>query len=104
MEYSNFSEEEEKLYRAQKKVKKMKGFYAHLAVYIIINLMLAIMSGMHGGIRGFFEPIKTTGLFWGIGVFFHWYGVFGKDLIFGRNWEERKIRELMDKDKTNSFQ
>jgi len=35
-------------------------------------------------------------VFWGIGVIGHAIGVFGK---LGKNWEEKKIKELMEKDK-----
>ena len=93
---------EDKYLRAQKQVHRIKGFYTHLIVYIAVNLFLAITSGIHGGIRGFMEPLKTTGLFWGIGLLFHWYGVFGKGLFISKEWEERKIREIMEKDKINN--
>ena len=44
--------------------------------------------------------VYSTPLFWGIGLFFHWFGVFGtKFLGFGKDWEERKIKELMEKEK-----
>jgi len=35
-------------------------------------------------------------VFWGIGIIWHAIGVFGK---LGKNWEEKKIKELMEKDK-----
>ena len=76
----------------------MKGFYAHLVVYVIINLLLALINGRHSGIKGALETLMTTGFFWGIGLFFHWYGVFGKELFFGKDWEQRKIKELMEED------
>ena len=41
----------------------------------------------------------STAFFWGIGLLAHWSGVFGKNLIFSKSWEERKIKEYMDKDK-----
>ena len=37
--------------------------------------------------------------FWGIGLVGHWLGVFGKNIVFSKHWEERKIKEFMDKDK-----
>lgn len=89
---------EDNYLRAKKRVQKIKGFYIHLAVYIVVNLMLAIMSGWHGGLEGFLEPLKTTGFFWGIGLFFHWYGVFGKNIFFSKEWEQKKIKEFMDND------
>ena len=35
---------------------------------------------------------------WGLGLAFHAFGVFVEDGRFGRNWEERKIREFMDQE------
>jgi hypothetical protein len=40
---------------------------------------------------------------WGIGVGFHALGVFGPNLLFGKDWEDRKIKELMDKDKNHNL-
>jgi len=39
-------------------------------------------------------------LIWGIGVFFHWLAVFESKVI-GKNWEERKLKEILDKNKRN---
>ena len=49
--------------------------------------------------------VYSTWVFWGIGMFFHWLGVFGfKSIGFGSDWEEKKINELMEKeDKKKRF-
>ncbi len=104
--YSNEDEErtrndfyrEESYLRAQKKVKKIIGFYWHLASYIIINLFLILFLGTQTGDFWSFGVFSTP-IFWGIGLLFHFAGVFGADLLFGKNWEQRKIKEYMDKDK-----
>jgi hypothetical protein len=46
------------------------------------------------------QSFSTLG-FWGIGLLGHWFSVFGRDIFFGKNWEEKKIQELMEKDKNN---
>lgn len=89
--------------RAQRRVKKIKGFYSHLIVFIVINLFLSgfnIYRYMNEGYE-FFEVITkfsvlSTPVFWGIGLFFHWIGVFGFKSVFSSDWEERKIKEYMD--------
>lgn len=98
----NFSkrqyQQEEAYMRAQKKVKDMEGFYWHAAVYVIINIFLMLLIGIKS--NSFFHfGVFATPFFWGIGLFFHYMSVFGKDLIFGKNWEERKIKEYMEKDR-----
>jgi hypothetical protein len=97
---SDFSKEEAYL-RAKKKVDTLIGFYWHLAVYIIVNAFLILLIGLNSdsGFRGF-GPYATA-LFWGIGLIFHFLGVFGPDFIFGKNWEQRKIKEFMDKERKN---
>ncbi len=84
--------------RAQKKVKKIIGFYWHLASYVIVNLFLLFLIGKNTNVFWSFGTFSTA-IFWGIGLFFHFLGVFGPDFMFGKNWEERKIKEYMDKDK-----
>ena len=93
-------EKEEAYIRAKKKLEKIVGFYWHLAVYIIINLFLIILIGTQRDDGESFWSFGTfaTALFWGIGLAFHFLGVFGPDFMFGKNWEERKIKEIMDKE------
>lgn len=91
-------EREDAYLRAQKKVKALIGFYWHLASYVIVNIFIIILIVSNGG-KLFSFATFATAFFWGIGMFFHFLGVFGTDFFFGKNWEERKIQELMDKDK-----
>lgn len=93
---SDFRKEEAYL-KAKRKVDSMIGFYWHLAVYVVINLFLIILIGVNAGFDNF--GAYATAFFWGIGLFFHFLGVFGPDVFFGSNWEQRKIKELMEKDK-----
>ncbi|RLD29496.1 MAG: hypothetical protein DRI70_02260 [Bacteroidetes bacterium] len=93
----------EKYDRALKRVKDIKGFYSHLVVYIIVNLLLMLA---HLGIftHGFVHinlsswSYFTTPFFWGIGLFFHGLFVFQHKFRFFKDWEERKIKEFMEKD------
>ncbi|MBO3116148.1 2TM domain-containing protein [Winogradskyella sp. DF17] len=89
---------EEAYMRARKKVDSLIGFYWHLAVYIIVNAFLILLIGLNSddGFGGF-GPYATA-IFWGIGLLFHFLGVFGPDFIFGKDWEQRKIKEFMDKE------
>ena len=100
--YSN----EERYRRAEKRVKEIKGFYWHLFWYLAVNIFLTF----GGSIRGFFYDgsfemrsfnfgMFSVWFFWGIGLVGHWLHVFGMNIFFSRNWEERKIKEYMDKDK-----
>ncbi|WP_425075997.1 2TM domain-containing protein [Psychroserpens sp. S379A] len=91
-------EKEEAYLRAKKKVKSLIGFYWHLASYVIVNLFIIILIVSNGG-KFFSFGTFATALFWGIGLFFHFLGVFGADFLFGKNWEERKIKKFMEKER-----
>ncbi len=94
--------DQEKLDRAKKKVKDIKGFYTHLAVYLLVNLFLLIAQlGLFSGHFKIGMPewsYFTTPFFWGIGLFFHGVHVFKDQVPFLKNWEQRKIREYMEKE------
>lgn len=95
--------DENKYKKAKKKVKEEKDFYTHLTVYIVINLALIIIN--LGVFQSGFSDIKipkwpmfTTPFFWGIGLFFHWISVFKDNFAFLKHWEDKKIKEYMDKE------
>ena len=98
--------EQEKYERAAKKVKRITGFYSHLLVYVVINLMIVVINvqNLDAGESYFQWQNFTTLGFWGIGIVAHGFSVFMPDLILGKNWEERKIKEYMDKHKNNRWE
>jgi len=96
--------------RAKKRVKAIKGFYVHFIIYVLSNIFISgiIIYGLMESNYSFEDAfsnfgVYSTWLFWGIGMFFHWLGVFGfKSLGLGSDWEEKKIKELMDKEEQRS--
>ncbi|WP_343611232.1 2TM domain-containing protein [Chryseobacterium oranimense] len=83
--------------KARKRVKELKSFYANLISYctvipflIIINLMTSSKD------LWFYYPM----LGWGIGLASHAFRVFG----VGESWKERKIREIMNKQKNSDHE
>lgn len=86
---------------AQKRVKDIKGFYVHLIVYLFINTAILIVTTRGEGLIKGLGDISSysTIFFWGIGLLAHWASVFGSGFIFGKKWEERKIKELMNREK-----
>jgi 2TM domain len=65
--------------------------------YVNIGLFVinALTSGLAGGVWWFYWPL----IGWGLGLGAHALGVFGfgGGGPWGRDWEERKTREMMDK-------
>lgn len=103
---SNLTPEEIKYQQALKRVKRIKGFYTHLMVYIVINAMLLIANYKNSDANENFWRWQSfnTLFFWGIGLTAHGLSVFLPSFMMGKDWEERKIKELMEKEKQNKWE
>jgi len=85
--------------RAKLKVERLKGFYTHVIIYVIINVLLLLVKLIGTYIYGeyFMGPLWHFStfmgpLFWGIGLAIHGFRTFA----FGQNWEERQISKYMN--------
>ncbi len=99
-------QERQRFERAAKKVRSMTGFYKHFTVYILVNLFLlgAKYFSLDSG-EVFWKFITfSTAFWWGMGVVFHAVGVFGTGFFLGQNWEEKKIQEIMNKEKNTKWE
>ena len=88
---------EKKYALAKEHVEKLKGFYINLGLYCLI---IPLLIGLNLYSTSFPWSIFPA-LGWGLGLFFHGAEVFNYNLFLGKNWEARKIRELMDKKTDN---
>ncbi len=89
---------EDKYLRAKKKVENIKGFYHHLFWYLVVNMFLSFGALWNSRWDEISFWSFATWIFWGIGLLFHGLTAFGINPLFTKAWEERKIREIMDKD------
>lgn len=80
---------------ARRRVEDLKGFYVHAVVYVLVNIMLFSVDFLTPGGFWFFWPL----LGWGIGLGVHAANTFVLGGTMGWDWEERKIRDLMDRDR-----
>lgn len=97
---SNQNQEQSAYIKAQKRVEDLKAFCGNLASYLIVNTGLIILNMITTPEHWWFlYPL----LGWGIGVAVHAMQVFNYMPFLGRNWEERKIQELMDKESQNKW-
>ena len=88
-------ERDENYLRAKKRVENLKAFYIHLALYILVNLMLFFINISSDSSKlWFLYPLAG----WGIGIVIHGLTTFPFG-IYGKEGEERKIKEYMEKDK-----
>ena len=87
---------ESKRQEAIEHVQRLRGFYKHLSSYLIVNVILALFNLIHEPHNLWFYWIA---IFWGIGILTHAFSTFGPMSHKGQAWEERKIKEYMDKNK-----
>ena len=89
------NEQDVKYQKAKERVEAIKGFYIHAIVYVVVNLILFSINMLTSPEDlWFFWPH----IGWGIGVVFHILTVYNFFPWFGADWEERKIKEIMEKE------
>lgn len=87
---------DEKLYKkAKERVEKIKGFYGNLLAYCIVIPFLALLNYQTTSFPWVIFPI----LGWGFGVVAHGMEAFGYNPLWGKKWEERRIRKYMEDDR-----
>ncbi|APE31905.1 hypothetical protein BOX17_13645 [Halomonas aestuarii] len=85
-------ENQEAFNKAKKKVEAKIGFYIHLGIYVVVNIMLVAINLLTSSQYFWF---KWPLIGWGIGVLLHGLGVFafpGESAI-----KERMIKREMKK-------
>ncbi|MEN8788919.1 MAG: 2TM domain-containing protein [Flavobacteriaceae bacterium] len=105
--------------KAKKKVEELKKFYAHVRVYIVINVLILLLRGhlldFLMGKTDTYDPgfahwidlnALITPIFWGIGLLFHGIYVYRHKFGFLKQWEERQIRKFIEEEdeRTNRYQ
>ena len=94
MRTRDYENEGSKYLRAKKRVDDLKGLYGNIISYCcVIPFLIFINYKTYWGFQWFWFPLAG----WGMGLAIHAFTVLG----YGSTWEERKIRELMDKDDGN---
>ncbi|WP_405605217.1 2TM domain-containing protein [Polaribacter sp. Asnod1-A03] len=96
--------EEQRYILTKKKVEKISKFYKHLVVYVVVNTFLSaifIVGDINEGdtfTEAFFNYHNyKIWFFWGIGVVFQALNVFGLNIFFNKDWEQKKINEYLKK-------
>ena len=100
--------------RAKKKVQNIKGFYGHLVIFIIANLIVIFTKGKFLSFQGFNAIVENvpflnwinwdvygTPIIWGLFLISHGLNVFGKNPFFGKAWEERQLRKYLGENNTD---
>lgn len=98
--------EEVRLERATKRVQEIKGYYKHLASFVLVNAFLILINFLNLDQGETFWKFSTfsVAFFWGIGLFFHTLNVYGRNFFLGEDWEEKKIKEFMDRKQNTKWE
>ncbi len=88
-------------YKAKDQVKEMKKFYTSLMSYIVFISLLAGLNYYTNEFRNMWFLWAAFG--WGIGLFFQAAKAFDWNPFFGKDWEERKMKQLMKEDQNSNF-
>ena len=93
---------EDKIYRkATAKVNQMKDFHGHFLTFCIA-LPLIILADVY------YTPDILWSIpaiiIWGLSVAIHWFYITDRIPFFNRKWEEKKIREIMEKERDSKAQ
>jgi hypothetical protein len=93
-----------KYIKAKNRVEKLKAFYNHLVIYIIVNLIITgfkVSNNLDSWAAFtnelFSIDVLSVWAVWGLVLLIH-----AISLVFGQGWEERKIEELMNKELSNN--
>lgn len=76
---------------ARERVEDIKGFYMNLLAYCIVIPVLVYINYRTTSYPWAIFPM----IFWGLGLTLHGLLAHGFSPFLGRNWEARKIKELM---------
>ncbi|MCB0374533.1 MAG: 2TM domain-containing protein [Sinomicrobium sp.] len=92
--------DENRYLRAKERVDELRKFYGNLTSYLIIIPALAVLNYWQN--QWEYAWFLWAAFGWGIGLAFHATKAFRWNPFFNKSWEERKIKEFMDKD-TDEF-
>jgi len=78
--------------RAKERVDCIKGFYGNLLAYLIIMPLLVYLNYKTSS----FPWVIFPAIGWGMGLLVNGLHAFDRNPLFGRSWEERKLKEFMN--------
>lgn len=88
-------EDDKKYLEAKRRVRMQKRFYKHLLIFIVINAALIFLNVVTRSGKLWFYIILFP---WAIILAIHFVAAFNSFGFFGKEWEERKIQDMIDED------
>jgi transcriptional regulator with XRE-family HTH domain len=73
-------------------VRKLKGFYFHLAQYVLVVSLLTVINALTTPNRWWVQWVIMG---WGIGVFLHWLQISDRFNPLGSKWEKEQVEKRL---------
>jgi transcriptional regulator with XRE-family HTH domain len=73
-------------------VRKLKGFYIHLAQYVLIIAILTVINALTTPNRWWVQWVIMG---WGIGLLSHWLQISERFSLFGSKWEKEQVEKRL---------
>ena len=73
-------------------VRKLKGFYIHLAQYVLVIAVLTVINVLTTPNRWWVQWVIMG---WCVGVFFHWLQISERFSLFGSKWEKEQVEKRL---------
>jgi hypothetical protein len=89
---------------ATKRIKKLKFFYMHSFIFAI-GIVFYVLKAYYGIGFNFFSVKYITGMgmcFWTFSYFIQGLDVFVAEVLFGSQWEKRKIDKILEFEESNN--
>ncbi len=86
--------EDKRYQKAKERVEAIKSFYGNLISYCIVIPGLAYLNYMTTNWPWVIFPAVG----WGFGILVHGMEAYGYNPLWGKRWQEKKLRELMERD------
>ncbi|MDX1314065.1 MAG: histidine kinase [Eudoraea sp.] len=87
--------EDKRYQKAKERVEAIKSFYGNLTAYCIVIPGLVYLNLYH---TSSWPWVVFPAVGWGFGLLVHGMEAFGYNPLWGKRWEEKKLRELMERD------
>ena len=104
--FNTTNSEELALEMARYRVHKLSRFYTHLFIFVI-GVLVYVAKTYFGAPLNFW-PIKyinaTFMAVWTFIIAVQGMRLFFREIVFGSNWEKRKVQEILNKDKQNKWE
>lgn len=93
-------EDDEKYQRAQARIRRIRSFYSNVITFVLVNILLIVINLMTNPRDLWFYWVT---LIWGFILIVQALNTFTiRDRFLGEEWEKKKIKEMLDKEKDES--